>query len=210
MEKYAFLGYHRYSQFITPGTILYARPNYGSPAMEGGYIAVLEVLKIEKENDETNVLVKILWHKDYGRGEELYIPLERLQATCTIGFEAFDIPEGDIYPERHWYYKEEINDPQWDPLYNPLTGKMRIKSMLLPEQQEYIYDNKEHYSHIESVCTQVGEYRGANCFIFKTGLRRNPWGIRHMSLTFGESTELYKTLEEAIYDFISLEPYREE
>ena len=70
-----------------------------------------------------------------------------------------------------------------------------------------MFENKqEYYDHVADVATIDGEYVGEKQTIYRTPYERLRWGILHKSDRFGNSVELYETLEEAIEDYIALNP----
>lgn len=79
-------------------------------------------------------------------------------------------------------------------------------NLVLIPSEPYKWRDQEYFEHIASVCVALGAYEGDKQTIHKTGEKRLAWAIRHSSNEFGASNEYYETLEEAIYDFIALNP----
>ena len=65
---------------------------------------------------------------------------------------------------------------------------------------------EEYREHIKGICVLTGEYEGDSQTIYRTTLDRLKWGIEHKSEQYSTSIEPYETLEEAIEDFIALNP----
>jgi hypothetical protein len=57
---------------------------------------------------------------------------------------------------------------------------------------------------IKKCCINSGSYTGAKKTIIKTGGERFPWAIVHQCDLFGQSSEYYEDLDEAVYDYLAL------
>ena len=59
-------------------------------------------------------------------------------------------------------------------------------------------------SVIKNRCLKNGDYEGHKKTIVKLDGKKYPWARVHQCDLFGQSSELYENLDEAVYDFVEL------